>query len=144
MEQVLLSQPGNRHRCMSLLCQLDCAAPPLAISLEQLCADTFTDSCEGKKASYCAMAAISGGSQGGSGADGFWASSGLSRASFWMLWAGKVCGPNQANPECRWSDRAPMGPRSTSREVLAGMRVRSTGVDGPQTDHWCKLAPQRP
>ena len=49
---------------MSLLCQLDCAAPPLAISLEQPCADTFTDSCEGKKTSYCAMTAISGGSQG--------------------------------------------------------------------------------
>lgn len=56
---------------MSLLCQPDCAAPPLAFSLEQPCADAFMDSCEGKKASYCAVAAISGGSKGESGADGF-------------------------------------------------------------------------
>lgn len=33
MEQVLLSQPGKRHRCMPLPCQLECAAPAAGLFL---------------------------------------------------------------------------------------------------------------
>lgn len=63
---------------------------------------------------------------------------------FFLAAMGWRCVWAEANPVCRWSDRAPTGPRPTRREILANVRVRSTVAAGPPTDHWCKLARQSP
>lgn len=150
MEQVMLSQPGNRHRGMSLLCQPDCAAPPLTFSLAQPCADMFMDSCQGKKASYCAIAAFPGDSQGvavpmGSGRPAAfqWHLSGCDGLARCVGQARSILSVGGATAHLRSQDR-PAGrswPACAFAQPVSIGRKRITGASWPRKDRdWLRQA----